>query len=704
MIAATDKYNYPTIIWAGRNNYSSPTTVKADIATMVAALTTDRYIILSVLNGSTEPSGNANYTTITTLNNDLAALYGSHYIDVRAYLIANGLTDAGISPTAQDTIDIGNDVIPTSLRTDTQHLTTAGYGSLAKRINQSISLLTQAQATVLTPEGSLNLSKNGFFQKGNRILFASTTDFSTLTGIGAGAFLNYATSSALYNTANGYLALNTATSSSFNTAIGAQSLQSNTSGYSNSAVGYQSLWLNTTGYLNTAIGNQALWQNTTGTYNVGIGSGVLSANTTGYRNIAIGASALSGNVAQPDNIAIGFFTLRSETGGSDNIAIGKYAGYGDSTTVDQRSVSDAYTVFIGSGASRDASVLNSVALTNLIAIGKNARVGASNSMALGGMYADSVKVGIGTSTPYAKLSIHATNGETNKTLFAIASSTASATTTHFTVLNTGNVGIGTAAPLKALQVIGDIRAGTSGSNGCLEGFDGTLIAGTCSSDVTLKTNIQPMGSVLADLTHLTPSTFYWNEAAGNELHNSTTTLNYGLIAQDVERILPQMVATTTNGHLGVNYSMLPILTLQGLKELDLNLEALVSTTATMTDATGGKTFAGRFFDRITGWLADAANGITKFFAKSIETEELCVRDASGAKTCITKAQLDTLLLGKNVEGSTSTTVNAEAPPTPAPAPEPTPEPTPVVVPVPIVVETPVVAPEATPEPTSIPTE
>ncbi len=63
-------------------------------------------------------------------------------------------------------------------------------------------------------------------------------------------------------------------------------------------------------------------------------------------------------------------------------------------------------------------------------------------------------VGIGTTSPYAKLSIHANNGETNTTLFNIASSTGSATTSLFTVLNNGKVGVGTASPSQELTVIG----------------------------------------------------------------------------------------------------------------------------------------------------------------------------------------------------------------------------------------------------------
>lgn len=49
------------------------------------------------------------------------------------------------------------------------------------------------------------------------------------------------------------------------------------------------------------------------------------------------------------------------------------------------------------------------------------------------------KVAISTTSPFAKFSIHANNGETNTTLFAIASSTQTATTTLFSINNQGSI-------------------------------------------------------------------------------------------------------------------------------------------------------------------------------------------------------------------------------------------------------------------------
>jgi len=148
------------------------------------------------------------------------------------------------------------------------------------------------------------------------------------------------------------------------------------------------------------------------------------------------------------------------------------------------------------------------------------------------------------------------------------------------ILPGGNVGIGTPLDVNGLpavtdklQVFGDIRIGTTGTNGCLKDFAGTGIAGTCSSDRRLKKDITPFAPVLGPLTALQPVHYYWRSAEFPQRHFGSAK-NYGLIAQDVEQILPELVVTDSDGYKAVDYSKLPLLTIQAVKELKAENDSL----------------------------------------------------------------------------------------------------------------------------------
>ena len=127
MLASTGTLGYFTVIWAGRNNYTDPTTVLADVAAMVAALPSPkRYLVLGVMNGNypTELSGGSGYNQIISLNNSLAAAYSSNYLDMRAYLVSLA------TGSSQDQLDLSHDVPPASLRA-------TWTGTLSTTINSS---------------------------------------------------------------------------------------------------------------------------------------------------------------------------------------------------------------------------------------------------------------------------------------------------------------------------------------------------------------------------------------------------------------------------------------------------------------------------------------------------------------------------------------------------------------------------------------
>ena len=148
------------------------------------------------------------------------------------------------------------------------------------------------------------------------------------------------------------------------------------------------------------------------------------------------------------------------------------------------------------------------------------------------------------------------------------------------LLPSGNVGIGTPmdgnglpTATDKLQIFGDARVGDAGTNGCLKRFDGNFLVGTCVSDRRFKKNITPFGRVLDQLSALQPVNYYWRAAEYPERHFGDTQA-YGLIAQDVEQILPELVVTSDDGYKAVDYTKLPLLTIEAVKELKAENDAL----------------------------------------------------------------------------------------------------------------------------------
>jgi len=143
----------------------------------------------------------------------------------------------------------------------------------------------------------------------------------------------------------------------------------------------------------------------------------------------------------------------------------------------------------------------------------------------------------------------------------------------------GDLGLGTPGDVNGiptatdkLQVFGDIRVGTSGTNGCIKNFSGAGIMGVCSSDRRLKKNITPFAPMLDKVTALQPVHYFWRAAEFPDRHFGDSQAA-GLIAQDVEQVLPELVATDSDGYKAVDYSKLPLLTIQAMKELKTENDA-----------------------------------------------------------------------------------------------------------------------------------
>jgi hypothetical protein len=90
-----------------------------------------------------------------------------------------------------------------------------------------------------------------------------------------------------------------------------------------------------------------------------------------------------------------------------------------------------------------------------------------------------------------------------------------------------------------------------------------------TSDLRLKQNICALRQAPADILSLTAVQFRWRDPA----QGSEPTL--GLIAQEVQSLFPEAVATGPDGMLGVNYAMLVAPLIEAVKQQRSRIDALV---------------------------------------------------------------------------------------------------------------------------------
>ena len=285
--------------------------------------------------------------------------------------------------------------------------------------------------TALSVTSDLTLPNGKAFQIDNAPFIRLFNPATGNVAVGVGSFSSTA-GAATNNTALGYQAGATSTgnnnvflgylsgrnnqSGSFNLFMGPEAGRNNQTGGFNVFIGSQSGFNNQAGAGNFFMGQQAGFNNTTGNYNLFIGNSSGTNNVSGEGNVALGDGA-GVNSKGSNNTFVGRYAGfgASATNGGENAFIGYAAGYNITTGIGNVGIGRGagvatttgnYNTFIGYLA--DATSAN---LTNAVAIGANARVGISNAIALGGTGASAVNVGIGTSSPTAR--VHISSGVAN---------------------------------------------------------------------------------------------------------------------------------------------------------------------------------------------------------------------------------------------------------------------------------------------------
>jgi hypothetical protein len=317
---------------------------------------------------------------------------------------------------------------------------------------------------------------------------------------------------------------NSSTTGTSNTASGINALLSNNTGTNNTGSGAYALSFNTKGDSNTASGVQALYSNTTGSDNTASGEVALVFNTTGSDNTANGFEALYSNNLGFDNTASGFQALLSNTEGCCNTA-GGIRALSSNTTGD-------YNVGIGDGAGNTVDGSELTGSSN-IAIGVNAGFGTgsiTNATAIGAQAA-------------------ATQSNT-MVLGCVPTSVNSC-------FNSISVGIGTTTPDNLLTVNGSADKPGGGSWGTY-------------SDGRLKTVNGSFGSGLGQVMQLRPIRYRYKP--DNALGIRDSDEHIGVVAQEVQRVIPEAVTENGKGYLLVNNDPIIWSMVNAIKEQQREIE------------------------------------------------------------------------------------------------------------------------------------
>ena len=129
---------------------------------------------------------------------------------------------------------------------------------------------------------------------------------------------------------------------------------------------------------------------------------------------------------------------------------------------------------------------------------------------------------------------------------------------------------------QGLFIVGNGTSESSKNNAFAVMKDGTVsVSGTTvhTSDRRLKTNITPLEKSLDKVMKLNGVTFNWDKSNPKNA-NASTTLQYGFIAQELEKVIPELVNEGSDGYKTVNYvGVIPVLT-QAIQEQQQEIEQL----------------------------------------------------------------------------------------------------------------------------------
>ena len=350
------------------------------------------------------------------------------------------------------------------------------------------------------------------------------------------------------------------------------------SGGSVGSLPYQSA-VNTTAMLDLGTAGQLLTVNSLGT----------ALTWTSVSGLSAGIATTATNIAGGDINKVPYQTAPGLTsfygpGTAGQLLVSNGTNAGGPSYVSTSSISVGYAKNILGGTAGSLHYQSAASVTALLSLGTAGQVLAVNSSGTTIAWTSSTSLLSGnanyaTTAGTADLAINVKGGGAGRVLWQTAIDS-----TGFTSAGTAGqifVSGGTGAP--TFSAVGSISAtGGTGGTGILS-IAGDInatkeITAYYSSDARLKENVTVIENALLKVRSLSGVMFDWKDDViadkGGEDGYFVRKHDTGIIAQDVEKVLPEVVATRDDGFLAVRYEKLAGLIIQAINELANEVDEL----------------------------------------------------------------------------------------------------------------------------------